>query len=106
LKGDAGWELPGGRLENDDTWEEGLIREIREETGIQKVEDIQPVELGLSDSKETYMVYFICKVFGETVIQLSPEHTEYAWIDTHTLDKWQFAHPKTKEKIELALKAI
>jgi 8-oxo-dGTP diphosphatase len=28
------WSLPKGKLERDETWEEGALREVREETGL------------------------------------------------------------------------
>jgi len=99
LKNKFGWGLPGGRLENDNTWNDGLLREIQEETGIQKVGDIKIVDVDLSDSKETYITYFICKIFENPTIRLSDEHSEFAWVDKNTLNNYQFAFPGIQEKI-------
>lgn len=103
LKRDAGWGLPGGRLEDDNTPQEGLMREILEETGITGVENAQIVSVNLSDTKETYMVYFLCRVSGVQKITLSNEHQEYVWVTKNTLDDYGFEYPKTKEKIREAL---
>lgn len=103
LKRAGGWGLPGGRLEDDNTPQEGLVREILEETGIKGVENVQIVSADLSDTKETYLVYFLCRVSGLQKITLSNEHQEYVWVTKNTLDDYGFEYLKTKEKIREAL---
>lgn len=46
LHRERGWELPGGGLLAGETWREGLMREVREESGIEAVLlDLPPVIL-------------------------------------------------------------
>jgi len=80
------WEFPGGKIEENETPEACLIREIREELNI----DIEIIE-GLSPNDHHYgdksirLIPFICKHTGGE-IELK-EHAEYKWLDrTNLLD--------------------
>jgi len=80
------WEFPGGKIEENETPEACLIREIREELNI----DIEIIE-GLSPNDYQYadkfirLIPFICKQTGGE-IELK-EHAEYKWLDrTNLLD--------------------
>ena len=79
------------------------MREILEETGITEVENVQIVSADLSGTKETYLVYFLCRVSGVQKITLSNEHHEYVWATKDTLDDYEFEYSNTKEKIREAL---
>ena len=59
------WEFPGGKREPDETFEQCLVREIREELGV----EISVVELFESvthayPEKTVHLKFFICRLLG------------------------------------------
>ena len=60
LKQNELWKLPGGRLEDNETPHEGLLREIKEETGIEKCKIEEIIVPELSERKNTYRMTFLC----------------------------------------------
>lgn len=99
LKRGDKWTLPGGRLENDQSPAEGLKREIREETGLEDILVKDVLDVGLSESGETFLVTFECESNKVSEIQLSPEHSEYAWITKENANRYDFEFKAVKEKI-------
>lgn len=79
------WELPGGSIEYGETVEDGITREIKEETGLN-------VNLGntfhqftyVSDRSETHYIEVIVMANlqdPEQEVKLNPlEHSEYKWV--------------------------
>jgi len=77
------WELPGGRLELGEDPILGLMREIREETGIY-VEVIHPLgvrHFKRDDGQRITMIIFLCKPKRGGQLKLSEEHSKCGWID-------------------------
>jgi 8-oxo-dGTP diphosphatase len=73
------WELPGGKIENNEDRAESLEREILEETGlkVENLEDVVRVEVEAENCVNCYIMH--SKEFkGE--VELSEEHSEYRWV--------------------------
>ena len=78
------WEFPGGKIEADETAEECLIREIREELNmeIQITGSLPPNDHQYPD-KLIRLIPFICRQKdGEIILK---EHADYKWLDAKDL---------------------
>lgn len=81
------WDLPGGRMEPNETPLEGLARELREEIGVEIIPqrarvfhvDLWGVDGNRVDAPIIGIFYLIPLTTNE--IHLSEEHTESLWID-------------------------
>lgn len=75
------WEIPGGRLELGEHPHEGVIRETKEEAGLDvEVKQIMDMRHFVrSDNQTITMLVFLCKPLHYDV-QLSEEHTDHKWI--------------------------
>ena len=94
------WELPGGRLELGEDPTLGLMREIKEETGMQ-IEVHNPLNVRhfeRSDGQTITMIVFLCKAEDDENIKLSKEHTDYEWHDLENVEKklTKFFHKEVK----------
>lgn len=79
-----GWEFPGGKIEPDETPEEAIVREIKEEldTEIEVVELLDTVEYDYPNFHLS-MDCFICKIkSGDLVLK---EHEAAKWLTKETL---------------------
>lgn len=82
--------LPGGRLEPGEAWQDGLRREVAEETGLE-VDILQPIYVGewrpviRGVQNQIVATFLICRAKDSSVVQLSDEHDAYEWA---TADSW------------------
>lgn len=84
-KGD--WDLPGGRMEENETPLEGLVRELKEEVGVTITPEQARVfhaslwGVGGNVVQDPIIgIFYIVPVYDQKII-LSEEHSEYLWVD-------------------------
>ena len=75
------WELPGGKIEPNESEEDCLRREILEELGlIIQVENRLDANLHeIQPGKQIQLIPFMCKIIGGTL--QATEHKEIVWLD-------------------------
>lgn len=82
------WELPGGRMNLGECYEDAVKREVFEETGLQ-ISVVKP--LTVFDAKrdvntQVVGITFLCTLEGEdTEVQLSDEHLDSEWVSLDSL---------------------
>ena len=74
------WELPGGKLELYEKLGEGLLREIKEETGLQVlIKDVAGTAT-FETSKYKVVLLIMNLIADSTNVKTSDEHEDYLWI--------------------------
>lgn len=87
LHGEGTWTCPGGKLEYGESFEEGAVREVAEETGIQ----LQNVEVICINNDKNEHAHFVTiglladKFMGDAKIMEPEEITEWQWFDINNL---------------------
>lgn len=102
------YDVPGGRLNEDEDFMPGLLREIREETGLEvtvkrpfHMTNFRPIVDG--EEWNICATFFECEAKSNTVT-LSKDHDEYIWIDPKTYKDYSIA-PSLVEVFERFLDA-
>ncbi len=74
------WDFPGGRLQDGEDPESGLMREVREETSlnVKVINREVNYEISLHGIMYFFVLYSV-KVLENTEVILSGEHTDYRW---------------------------
>ena len=84
------WEFPGGKVMEGETFEEALLREIKEELNIIIILQDKIAEEKYKDEKiDIVLHYYLCNEKSGT-IKLN-EHEDLAWVEKKDFDKYDFA---------------
>lgn len=75
------WELPGGKVESGEFFDEALVREIKEETNLDvEVGDFaEAVQNDYSHKRTVQLIMYLDNVKGD--VKISDEHTDWMWAD-------------------------
>lgn len=79
------FDFPGGRVKPGEHFKEGLVREIREETGLD-VEVKHPIAVNewrpeiRGEKWQIIATFFLCKA-SSSQVKLSQDHDHFEWID-------------------------
>ena len=84
------WEFPGGKIEPNETKEDAIVREIKEELDIDiQVENYISEKVFNYPEKDINLIALECKKINGDVKLL--EHEDYRWIDNSELGNFEFA---------------
>ncbi len=91
-KGNPGkWDFPGGKVDPGETFDEGLMREVFEETKL-KISLERPLTVVESESPSNRVIYlFMEGKLLEGNIELSEEHEDFIWVDPKDLSEMDLA---------------
>jgi 8-oxo-dGTP diphosphatase len=87
------YDVPGGRVEKGERWDEGFLREIKEETGLEVTllrpffrDEWRPEVRG--EKWQIIGTYIHCST-KSNLVNLSDDHDEYLWIDPKEYKKYK-----------------
>ena len=84
------WEFPGGKVNDNETFEEALSREIKEELNVEINIQRKFAEEKYKDEKiDIVLHYYLCSLKSGT-IKLN-EHENLAWVEKKDFDQYDFA---------------
>jgi 8-oxo-dGTP pyrophosphatase MutT (NUDIX family) len=88
----AYWDIPGGRIDNDETLEDTLSRELSEELPsikgykVGSVVGAHRLSKDIDDNKALVLIFFIVDV-EDFEVELSSEHNNYRWVDKNNVSE-------------------
>ena len=91
---DGYWEYPGGKVEEDETLEQAIIREIKEEINLEISNNcIAPLTFAVDQHKEyqTVLFLYICRNWEGSITSLLDQRIK--WVKPVDLGEYQMPSP-------------
>lgn len=84
------WEFPGGKVEQGETYEEALKREIKEEFDADiEVKEYVGENIHHYPEKDIKLIFYKAELLSNTIKLL--EHEDFRWITKEDKDKFEFS---------------
>ena len=83
------WEFPGGKVEEKETFESALKREIEEELSlkIQVGDKITSIDLKTSDKNISVHYFYALILSGQIILNV---HSEFKWVERNQLESFKY----------------
>jgi 8-oxo-dGTP diphosphatase len=100
------WDVPGGRIDENETIQEALLRELDEELPgiinprIGNLIDAYRIPGSIKDDMGLVLLFYAVEADFPEKITLSSEHTEYEWLD------FEEANARGSDAIQSMLKTL
>ena len=89
------WEFPGGKVDDDESFEEALQREIKEELDLKISIDKKIAKQAYRDDKiDILLHYYECTLLTEEIVLY--EHEDYKWVYSKEMLNYDFAEADKK----------
>ena len=100
------WDTPGGHVDAEEGPVDALVREMREELGIEIVVDTAEPFATFHDGSETRMRFWVIERWlGDVTNRAPDEHDDVAWFEASDLDRLELADPRMPSILREAMDA-